>query len=131
MCVDIVFRKGVAMKQTNNTFYKKRIVIIALSNILVLLVDKIILVSQGAVGAPLIITIVLWYYIYKHKQWAITVYKIICLLSILMGVLGIFLFVGYLYRGFNPVPSLLMIIVGISYACSWLLLHKTLIRYAK
>lgn len=119
------------MKQTDNTFYKKRIVIIALSNILVLLVDKIILVSQGAVGAPLIITIVLWYYIYKHKQWAITVYEIICLLSILMGVLGVFLFVGYLYRGFNPIPSLLMIIVGISYAFSWLLLHKTLIRYAK
>ena len=119
------------MKQTNNTFYQKRIVIIALSNILVLLVDKIILVSRGAVGGPLIVTAVLWYYIYKHKKWAITVYKIICLLSILMGVLGIFLFVGYLYRGFNPVASLLRIIVGISYAFSWLLLRKTLIQYAK
>ena len=119
------------MKQTNNAHYQKRIVIIALSNVLVLLVDKIILVSRGAVGGPLIVTAVLWYYIYKQKKWAITVYKIICFLSILMGVLGIFLFAGYLYRGFNPVSSLLRIIVGISYAFSWLLLRKTLIRYAK
>ena len=119
------------MKQINNTLYKKRIVIIALTNILVLLVDKIILVSRGAIGAPLIMTVILWYNIYKHKKWAITVYKIICLLSILMGVLGIFLFVGYSYRGFDPVPSLLMIIVGISYTFSWLLLRKVLIRYAK
>ena len=119
------------MKQTSDTLYKKRIVIIALSNVLVLLVDKIILISRGAVGGPLIVTAVLWYCIYKHKKWAITVYKMICFLSILMGILGIFLFAGYLYRGFDPVPSLLMIIVGISYVFSWLLLRKTMIRYAQ
>ena len=106
------------------TTMSRRICTIAVFNILVSLIDKIILIPRGAVGAPLVLTLVLWFFIYKRKKWAFTIFGILSLLSALTGVLGIFLFAGYLYRGFDPVPSLLMVIVGISYALSWLLLRK-------
>ncbi|MDE6260034.1 MAG: hypothetical protein K2M42_04120 [Oscillospiraceae bacterium] len=102
----------------------RRIYIIAAFNILVLLIDKIILVAQGAVGAPLVLTLVLWHFIFKRKKWAFITFGIISLLSVILGVLGIFLLIAYLYRGYNPTPCLLAIIVGISYALSWLLLRK-------
>lgn len=102
----------------------RRICIIAAFNILVLLIDKIILVTRGAFGAPLVLTLVLWFFIRKRKKWALILFGVLCLLSAIMGALGIFLFAAYLYRGFDPTPCLLMVIVGISYGVSWLMLRK-------
>ncbi len=92
--------------------------------LLVLLIDKIILIPRGAVGAPLVLTLVLWYFIYRRTKWAYIVFGVLSLLSALMGVLGIFLLIGYLYRGYDPVPCLLVVSVGISYGGSWLFLRN-------
>ena len=102
----------------------RRICILTAFNILVLLIDKIILIPRGAVGAPLILTLVLWYFIYRRKRWAYIVFGALSLLSALMGALGIFLLAGYLYRGHDPTPCLLIVLVGISYGVSWLFLRK-------
>ena len=109
---------------TQKTMLNRKIYIIAGFNLLVLLIDKIILIPRGAVGAPLVLTLVLWFFIYRRKKWAFILFGVVSLVSAIMGVLGIFLLAGYLYRGFDPVPSLLLIIVGISYALSWLFLRK-------
>ena len=86
----------------------RKICIIAAFDLSIVLIDKIILVPRGAVGAPL----------------AFIGFGILSLLSVLMGALGVFLLAGYLYRGFDPIPSLLMVVVGIGYGVSWLLLRK-------
>ena len=102
----------------------RKICIIAAFDLSIVLIDKIILVPRGAVGAPLALTLVLWFFIYKRKKWAFIGFGILSLLSVLMGALGVFLLAGYLYRGFDPIPSLLMVVVGIGYGVSWLLLRK-------
>lgn len=102
----------------------RRICILAAFNLLVLLIDKMILIHRGAIGAPLVLTSVLWYFIYRRKKWAYLVFGVLSLLSALMGVLGIFLLAGYLYRGYDPTPCFLIVLVGISYGVSWLLLRK-------
>lgn len=107
----------------------RRICILAAFNILVLLIDKIILIPRGAVGAPLVLTFVLWFFIYKRKKWAYIVFGVFSLLSAILGVLGIFLLAMYLYVGHDPVPGILMVIVGISYAISWLFLRKDKERF--
>lgn len=107
----------------------RRICILAAFNILVLLIDKIILIPRGAVGAPLVLTFVLWFFIYKRKKWAYIVFGVLSLLSAILGVLGIFLLAMYLYVGHDPVPGILMVIVGISYALSWLFLRKDKERF--
>lgn len=102
----------------------RRICILAAFNILVLLIDKIILIPRGVVGAPLVLTLVLWFFIYKRKKWAYIIFGVLSLLSAILGVLGIFLLAMYLYVGHDPVPGVLVVIVGISYLISWLFLHK-------
>ena len=102
----------------------RRLCMIAACNILAVLIDKIILVSREAVGAPLALTLFLWYFIFERKKWALALFGILCLLSVAAGGLGVFLLIGYLYRGYDPTPCLLMILVGSSYALSWLALRK-------
>ena len=102
----------------------RKICIIAAFNLLIVLIDKIILIPRGAVGAPLVLTLGLWVFIYRRKKWAYIVFGVLSLLSAVLGVLGIFLLAGYLYRGYDPAPVFLMTVVGVSYALSWLLLYK-------
>lgn len=102
----------------------RKLCMIAACNILAVLIDKIILVSRGAVGAPLALTLFLWYFIFERKKWALALFGILCPLSVAAGGLGVFLLIGYLYRGYDPTPCLLMILAGSSYALSWLALRK-------
>lgn len=106
------------------TTMNQKICIIAAFNLLIVLIDKIILIPRGAAGAPLVLTFVLWFFIYRRKKWAYIVFGVLSLLSAVLGVFGIFLLAGYLYRRYDPVPCLLMTAVGVSYALSWLLLYK-------
>lgn len=115
-------KKQLRVHAGNNV--NRGICILAAFNLLVLLIDKILLIPRGAVGAPLVLTLVLWCFIYKRKKWAYIVFGVLSLISVILGVLGIFLLAAYLYAGHDPVPGVLMVIVGISYALSWLFLRK-------
>ena len=104
----------------------KKLLMAAILNVLVVLIDKIILNSTGALGSPPILTTVLWYFIFKNRKWAYYTYTTLVFISGLFGLIGIVIFVGYIYRGYNPYAGVLMIIVAVSYLASWCILRKNM-----
>ena len=87
------------------------------------LINKIILMQHGAIGLPLIIPAILWYVIIRfQKRWAVNVFMVFATIVAVLGVLGVVLLFGYLYRGIPVWPCLLMIIMGCNYSLTavWL-----------
>ena len=106
-------------------FSQKQLAVVAILNIIIIIADKIILMQYDAYGPPVFLTIILWFFVFNSKRWAYIAYSVLSLLAAAFGLLGIILSFAYIYRGFDPIPSILMVIVGISYAISWVIVRKT------
>ena len=104
---------------------KKQLAVIAIINIVIITADKIILMQYDAYCPPVLLTIILWFFIFRSKRWAYIAYSVLSLLAVASGLLGLVLSFSYIFRGFDPIPSVLMAIVGISYAISWINVRKT------
>ena len=105
--------------------YKKRIFIIGFFNVAVALVDKIILTQHNAFGMPVIFTVILWVLIYRQKKSAKVayyLYSILAILATLLAVFGVVVFLGFIRQGRELWAPILMVVVGVSYAISWILL---------
>lgn len=109
--------------------YKQKVMFIAIINVILALVDKVILVKQGSWGAPVVITVVLWCFLYqKPYKWAYFIYSIIVFITFLLGIYGAVAFVGYLYQNLNPFYCILAVVMGVNYFVSWWLLRKEIKR---
>lgn len=106
-------------------FPQKQLAVIAILNTIIIIADKIILIQYDAYGPPVFLTIILWFFVFQSKRWAYIAYSVLSLLAVTFGLLGLFLSFLCIYRGFDPIPSVLMVIVGISYAISWVNMRKT------
>lgn len=100
-----------------------QIEIVAMTNILITIIDKVYLLSVGASGPPVVVPILLWYFIFKRRRWAYLTYTILAVIISLLGILSIWLTFMYILRGFNPTSPIFMVVLGGDYLISWIILR--------
>lgn len=104
---------------------QKRLVVVAILNLIIIIADKTILMQYDAYGPPVFLTSILWFFVLQSKRWAYIAYSVLSLLTVAFGLLGLFMSFVYIYRGFDTIPSVLMVMAGISCAISWVKMRKT------
>lgn len=118
--------RNTAMKDPPNT--RCKLLIISLSNIMISVLYKLIMLSRNATGISVIVVSLLWFLIYRGKNWAYYIYGIFACIISLLGVLGFVLAFAYIYRGHNPISCFLLAIVGADYFVSWFFLRQIMYK---
>lgn len=107
---------------------KRKVMLIAVTNISVTSLCKMFLLHYGAYGIPLIVPVILWYFIIKKRQWANIAFFILTIIRSLLGCICFVLLFAYVYRGFDAIPCVLNIILAINYAVSLYAVRKILVE---
>ena len=105
---------------------KKIILLLAVINMAVIIVDKIIMLQNAAFGAPLS-TVILWLFIYHKKYWAYVVYSVLAIIYSILGLIALICLLICIIRGGDPEFVILAILLGASYFFCWLRLRKILL----
>lgn len=102
---------------------QRKLQAIASINIFVLVLGKI-LVWHSSWEILFLITAPLWFFIFRGKNVAVVMYKVVAVVMSLFGILGFILIFPYLYRKINILPCIVTFIIGLSYFVSLRLLRN-------
>lgn len=100
------------------------IIIVACINITVDILGKVVFLCHGGTGSPVLIPIVLWYFILKKKRWAYILYTIYTAIMLLLGVVGIVGTYLALLHGYVSLSFIFQLILGIVYSVSCIILWR-------
>mgnify|MGYP004421216611 FL=1 len=96
-----------------------KIVFIAIINLCITALYRALLFRYNALGIPVIIPLLLWFFMIKTKKWAYIAYSILTIFTSLLGLICFPLIFMYIYRGYDPTPCILAVLVAINYGLSW------------
>lgn len=112
-------------KEQKDFLSGKTLIAVMCGNILFSLIHKIWIISMGQIGLPVILPIIFWAFILKGKRWARIAFYILGGFCAALGLLGVALAVAYIYRGRDPLPCIMAVINGVSYAASIRAIRKS------
>lgn len=111
-------------KKVKTLIKENYIVLLAMQNILVAVIDKVIVSRYHVYGAPLVLTVILWIGILRKWRLSQGIYVVLAVIEAFAGIYTLIGSVLYIIKGYDPTAGILQTVLGCSYAISIFVLYK-------
>lgn len=111
-------------KSGDTSLTSKLLSLLAAQNILIAIFDKILLVYDGAYGAPLILTAICWVLILKRKWYGVVAYFVLTGIITLFSLAALYCVFSYIYYEKDPSFGVIQTILWLNYLFTSLILRN-------
>lgn len=111
-------------KERNTSVKRKCVSFLAIQNISIAIIDKIIASQYHVYGAPLLLTVILWVGIFRKWRFFRDIYTVLAAIEFFIGIYTLIGSILYVAKGYDPTAGILQTVLGCSYAVSIFVLYK-------